>query len=128
MKTYRIFSPQRQVTCEEAECSALRDGWVTAVDESTDLGQRQAAYIRSDRSRRAQERRTEEGLTEFVYGPGQPCFERHSLPWAGRERFTERGGDFRGNPRGEAREHNADTWVDSFANHQQTLADRLERG
>jgi hypothetical protein len=127
-KTFSIASPGRPATCEETGCDHFLNGWVTAIDESTELGAKQAGYIRQDRSRRCQEQRTQDGVTEFTYGPGQQCFTRHSLPWEGRERFAERGGDFRGNPRGDKYEHNADTWVDSFANHQQKLADRLEQG
>lgn len=52
LTTYQVTSPRathtRPGTCEEAGCGNLAFGWVTVVDESTDLGQRQAAYIRKE--------------------------------------------------------------------------------
>lgn len=129
MKSYVIVSPPRPATCEEAGCAAWAHGWVTAVDEATELGQRQAAYIRGDRSRGHTERRRDDGATEFTFTAGQRCYARHTLPWEGRERFAERGGDWRGNPRGEVRQFTrADDWVESFAEHQNRLAEALKRG
>jgi hypothetical protein len=85
MQTYNITSRQRPATCEEVDCRHHREGWVTVADEATDLGQRQAAHIRGDRTRKATETRTEAGLTHFSFGAGQKCFGSHTLPWEGRE-------------------------------------------
>lgn len=51
VKTYQVTAPVsthwRPATCAEVDCAAWRHGWRTVVDERTDLGERQAAYIRS---------------------------------------------------------------------------------
>jgi hypothetical protein len=40
-----------------------------------------------------------------------------------------RGGDWRGNPTGYRRQHvNGEDWRDDFGEHQQNVADRIERG
>ena len=78
-KTYQIVSPLsthfRPGTCDEAGCLAHQHGWQTAVDESTDMGQRQAHYIRKLSGRRFTERRTELGLTAFTF-EGRHCGAR----------------------------------------------------
>lgn len=127
-KTYQIVSPLsthwRTGTCDEAGCLAYRHGWQTNVDESTDLGQRQAHYIRKVSGRRFTERRTELGLTAFTFEAGQRCFREHKVPLDRPELYVVRGGDWRGNPRGEVRKHSSpDAWVNDFG---ETL-DRLDR-
>lgn len=134
MKTYQVVAPKashwRNATCAEVECQAHANGWVTAVDEATELGQRQAGYIRRDSGRAFTERRTPEGGTEFVFPPGQRCFRAHSVPLEREPLYVVRGGDWRGNPSGApARRHTRpDFWVEDFATHQQALADRLQQG
>jgi hypothetical protein len=132
-KTYSISAPLathwRPGTCEEADCPHYLHGWKTIVDESTDLGQRQAHYIRHDRTRKHTETRTEAGLTEFEFEPGQTCFAQHKVPIGRPELFLVRGGDWRGNPSGELRRHTKpEFWVEDFGEHQQKIADRLEQG
>lgn len=134
MKTYSITSPLpthwRKATCAEVDCPAYASGWKSLIDESTELGQKQAHYIRKQSGRGFTEQR-EGALTAFVFEAGQPCFgaDAHKLPTGRPELFKVRGGDWRGNPRGESRTHTrAADWVDDFANHQQALADRLARG
>jgi hypothetical protein len=133
MKTYEIKAPVtthfRIGTCAEAQCRAHVNGWRTAVDESTDLGRGQAHYIRHSSGRKYVESRTEDGLTAFEFEAGQTCFRQHQVRIERPELFVVREGDWRGNPRGFVRRHNnADDWVDDFANHQATLADRLKEG
>src|ERR1700733_771451 len=74
-KTYGASMPLRTHwrtgTCEEAGCEAHRSGWVTTVDLSTDLGQKQAHYIMHDKSRRWTMQRVSLTIVKFVYGPGQ---------------------------------------------------------
>lgn len=128
-KTYRI-SQGRDTTlkaaCKDAGCDAWAHGWQTTVDESTQLGQQQAAYIRQKSGRTFKEQRTEAGLTVFTFEPFQRCFAEHrTRP----QKFVELGGDFRGNPRGEHRVHvQAADWVESFAEHQDKIATAIERG
>lgn len=120
MKTYAIASPiathYRDGTCDEADCDAYRNGWQTAVDEATDLGQKQAHYIRSLSGRRYTERRTEVGLTAFVFEAGQQCFSRHKVSLDRPEFYLSRAGDWRGDPTGQGpfMFSGPDPWVNSF--------------
>lgn len=127
-KTYQQVSPPRPATCAEAGCPNYLNGWRTIVDESTDLGQRQAAYIRTESRRGFSERRTTAGLTEFSFPAGQRCFARHRLPREGAERFLVRGGDWRGitTP---VREHTrAEFWLEDFAEHQDRINQAITKG
>lgn len=128
VKTFQFVSPPDvtvKVACEVARCPAWRHGWETTVDERTDLGLAQATWIRQGSARTFTERRTGEGQTVFRFEPGQRCFAEHrTRP----QRFFERGGDWRGNPRGEIREHTAAGWLDSFGEHQDRLKTAFEKG
>lgn len=133
MKTYAVTQPRathmRAATCAEAECAAHTRGWRTVVDERTDRGIAQAHYIRHDRTRRHTETRDETGLTVFEFEAGQTCFAPHEVPVGKPPLLVVRGGDWRGNPRGEHRVHTrAEDWVDDFATHQQTIADAIQQG
>lgn len=125
-KTYAIHSPGRPATCEQAGCPAYLNGWRTIVPADS----AQAAYIRTQSGRGFTETRQPGGLAEFTFEPGQQCFasDKHRLPAEGRERFAERDGDWRGNPTGRVIEHSPQGWTDSFGEHQERLAQRLERG
>jgi len=140
-KTYQIAAPLRthwrKVTCAEYECDAYLLGWESHIDESTELGQRQAYYIRSVCGKRFAEHRTDAGITVFAFEAGQEGFasrkasedhSQHYLPLEREPVYSERGGDWRmriGTPRTYNR---ADDWVDSFANHQDRLAETFRRG
>lgn len=134
VKTYAISSPLathfRPGSCAEANCAAHRLGWTTSVDEATELGRRQAHYIRSESGRKFTPTRTEAGLTVFTFEAGQKCFQQHQIPLDRPEVYTVRDGDWRGNPRGtETRVHpRAETWVEEFAENQDRLATAMERG
>lgn len=128
VKSYQAVSPARPATCEQVACGAYLNGWQTIVPEGSD----HAALVRSLSGRyRFTEAAQPGGLVEFTFPPGQQCFQasQHRLPAEGAERWIVRGGDWRGNPRGEFTEHTrAEFWVEDFAEHQQALADRLEKG
>jgi hypothetical protein len=131
-KTYRISSPLathwRPATCAEANCGAHQNGWQSTIDEATVLGQQQAHYIRKQSGRRFTEERLP-GLTRFAFEAGQTCFGSHQLPLDRPELYLVRGGDWRGNPTGELREHaSAADWIEDFGEHQLRLADQIERG
>jgi hypothetical protein len=133
-KTYGLRQPSathfRAATCEEAECLNFLNGWETAVDEATELGQRQAHYIRHDRTRRALEAHRGP-LTVFTFEPGQRCFgaDQHRVLVGREPLFFVREGDFRGNPSGQVRKHaRAQDWVDDFATHQDRLNAEIEKG
>ncbi|HEX6968890.1 MAG TPA: hypothetical protein VF174_08810 [Micromonosporaceae bacterium] len=123
-KTYEITSPIsthfRDATCDEAGCLAQRNGWETRVDETTDLGQRQAHYIRQRSGRQFTERL--DGVTVFTFPPGQRCFAGHKVPLERPEIYVVRGGDWRGNPFGDRQRLSADAWVNDFGEHQDRIA------
>jgi hypothetical protein len=62
--------------CEDAGCAAHRHGWESTIDEATDLGRAQAAYIRRQSGRTFTEHRSG-ALTVFRFGSGQRCFAEH---------------------------------------------------
>jgi hypothetical protein len=127
-QTYSIFSPSDrlvQAACHEVGCPAFIHGWETPIDERTELGVQQAAYIRTQSGRTFKESRTAEGLTVFRFDSGQRCFQEHQTR---PEVYTTRPGDWRGTF-GATRQHaSAADWVEDFGEHQQTLADAIERG
>jgi len=151
MQTYSVSSPiqthTRPASCAEVQCPPHVHGWQTVVDETSPLGQMQADYVRAeclpesapaqpgDGRRRYTEHRDELGMTVFRFGPGQRCFpteaepDGHRVPLDRPEVYTVRGGDWRGNPTGAFRRHaRPEDWVEDFAEHQQAIADRLEKG
>jgi len=133
-KSYRIVAPLathwRPATCDEVACPSHLNGWQTAVDEATDLGQRQARYIRRDSARGFSEARRADGLTVFTFTAGQQCFTQHQTRLDREERFLVTGGDWRGNPLGTPRvEHTKpEFWVEDFAEHQDSLARAFNGG
>lgn len=128
-KSYVIRSPKDttvRTACEDAGCLAWRHGWESAVDESTGLGRAQAAYIREKSGRTFREQRSAAGLTVFRFDSGQRCFTDHrTRP----EQYLVRGGDWRGNPRGERRTHKRPgDWVEDSAEHLSRLAEAVKHG
>lgn len=121
-KTYSIVAPLdshwRPATCEEIGCLAHHNGFRTAVDEATVLGQRQAEYIRQRAARPFSEAR-EGHLTVFEFPPGTPCFTQHQTRRSRPPLYIVRPGDWRGS--GSARALRADQWVDDFRSHQERL-------
>jgi hypothetical protein len=135
-KTYQILAPTkthwRPATCAEAACAAHEQGWRTVVDESTELGQRQAGYIRRSSGRAFRESRDEQGLTVFEFPAGQRCFraDGHQVPLERDPLWRVLGGDWRGNPmRIPVRVHSsAEAWRDDFGEHQDRIAAQIEKG
>ena len=131
-KSYSLRAPLRThwrpATCAEYECDAFVHGWVTVVDISTDLGQRQADFIRHDRTRSHAEEKTGGTLVSFTFTPGQEGFKGtddhdHRVPVGRPPLMLVTGGDWRGNPRGTppVAHRSIDDWVDDFATHQALL-------
>lgn len=136
-RTFQVASPiathYRPATCEEVDCPPHRFGWSTAVDETTELGQKQAHYIRKESGRSFVELDGgSTGLRLFEFSAGQRCFasDTHRAPVGRPELYVVREGDWRGNPRGiEPRVHaNPADWVDEFANHQSKIIRAIEEG
>lgn len=134
-KTYAISSPiethTREVLCEEADCLAHQNGWITRVDVGLPLGIRQAEYIESRVHGRVFSQWTEDGFIRcFQFPAGQQCFASpHRVALERPAFFIVRDGDHRGNPRGTAPVgRSVDDWVDDFANHQEHLKSEIEKG
>lgn len=125
MKTYRIDAPIsthfRKATCKEIGCQAYANGWVSYVDESTDLGKAQAGYIRHQAGRAFTERK-EGALTAFVFAAEQKCFREHQTRLDRLESFSVHKGDWRANLGGQ-QVLQPGSWVES----QQTDFDALRR-
>lgn len=126
-KTYALLSPisthRRPATCAEVHCTAYERGWTTRVPRTSDL----AEFIRAGtHGRRFTETTMIDGAeAEFMFPPGQPCFRagQHTVPLEREPLYIVRGGDWRGNPTGEKRQHvRAADWVDDFAEHQDRIA------
>lgn len=133
-KTYSINAPLathwRDATCAEVECQAQTFGWRTVLDESTDLGQRQAHYIRKQSGRRFTEERQPDTLTAFTFEAGQECFGTHRVSLERPELFVVRAGDWRGNPTGQKPylHSGPESWLSDFGEHQERIAEEIERG
>jgi hypothetical protein len=131
-KTYSLSAPpsthRRPARCDEAGCDAYQRGWITRCDEVTELGERQAHYIRKLSGRRYTEQRTSVGLTIFTFEAGQQCFDTHTVPLDREPIYVVRDGDWRGNPSGRRRVLRAEDWLDDFGNHQLHVAERAARG
>jgi hypothetical protein len=133
-KTYQVVAPLpthfRSASCQEARCSNYLSGWRTVIDEISDLGKRQAHYIRKQSGRAFTEYKDEAGMTAFTFEAGQRCFAQHQVRTDTPEIYLVKGGDWRGNPMGvRPRRHaSADDWVEDFAEHQQRLADEISKG
>ena len=133
-RTFSVRSPisthTRIASCLEVDCPAMERGWVTTVDESTLLGQRQAHYIRNASARHYTESRTAGGRVAFTFPPGQKCFQEHRVSLERPEIFTARPGDWRIRPaRHDIYVHKrADDWLDEFATNQDKLATIINKG
>lgn len=129
-QTYTIASPHDRLVkaaCEEVDCPNWRNGWETAIDESTELGRQQAAYIRtqSGRTFREMPRAGEGAVTVFRFEAGQRCFANHQTR---AESYGVLGGDWRGYT-GILRRHTRSVdWVEDFGEHQQRIADQQKEG
>lgn len=136
-KTYRWVRPLathfRAASCEESGCRAFVEGWRMVIDDRCDPGMGQAYFIRRESGRLFKEERQADGLVEFSFPAGQPCFQasKHRLPIEDRPGlFLLDGGDWRGNPLGVKRINfsTPEAWRDDFGEHQERLADRIKQG
>lgn len=129
-KTYSVAQPLathwRPATCAEAGCLNYLNGWRVRVEGLTP----ELLHAATSSGRKFTRQDVAEGETWLVFEAGQPCFaaSAHRVLTGRPQRFFERGGDWRGNPRGERRELNPADWLDSFANHQDRLATAIGRG
>jgi hypothetical protein len=135
MKSYRIIAPYethfRPATCEEVNCPRYFGLWKVVCDVGTIIGLARAKYLAYQAGRKFEiHREIGSNIVEFIFPPGQRCFEQHRVRIDRPEHFVVADGDWRGNPRGtQPRIHTrAADWVDDFANHQDRLITLLQRG
>lgn len=119
----------RVATCEEVNCQAFAQGWITRVP----WGSPQADLITSGHTGRSYQETTGVNTAdrEFMFAAGQACFAatKHRLPLDKPGLFVVRDGDWRGNPTGRRRVHaNAVDWRDDMGEHLGRLQDQRDKG
>lgn len=133
-QTFQILAPKDThsvpATCEEVECEQYARGWMMKIDLGTELGQRQAHYIKHSSGRAYEVTNQQDGLVTLTFRSGQPCFREHRKAIERDPVYRVKGGDARGNPlRLPTRVHKKpEFWVEEFAENQQTIADAVEKG
>lgn len=129
-QTYQAVRPRathsRPASCREVNCQAYASGWESVIDVSTDLGRRQANYIRL-KSGRHFTAHVEGTRVRFRFPGGQRCFAEHRVDIDKPTIYLMRGGDWRATTF-EAQRFNQADWVDHFASHQAKLAETIEKG
>lgn len=134
MKTFQVAAPLsshwRDATCEEVQCDKGEHGWKMLLDLNTELGQRQAYYIKHHSGRRFTHTVLPSGLTELIFPSGQECFEQHKTRLEREERYIVRGGDHRGNPLGTApRIHTRpEHWIEDFQENAEAVNRTIQKG
>jgi hypothetical protein len=131
-KTYSIVAPlsshHRPATCVETDCPDYLNGWRVRV-EGLDAALLHAAKTSGRKYTAVQ---IAVGETWLHFEAGQPCFRagEHRVRLDRPELFLVRDGDHRGNPRGtKTRMHQRpELWVEDFGEHQQNIADEIEKG
>ena len=130
-QTFRISSPLsthfRKGTCEEADCGAYQNGWVTTVPVASQM---EATLRASGRSWFARELNPD-GTVSYHFAPGTPCFraETHQVRLDREPRFLVQDGDWRGNPTGIVRVHrDPEGWAENFAEESGRINDLLQKG
>lgn len=133
-QTFQVTSPiathTRRATCEEVECGAYLRGWKVVVDLDTEIGQKQAHYIKFSSGRSYKVDGHEGSLVTLVFKANQDCFSEHRVPVGRPEIYRVKGGDHRGNPlRTVTRVHKKpEYWVEEFAENQDRIKKIREKG
>ena len=145
-RTYQIVAPLpthfRPATCEEVDCAAWRNGWITTVLPGTPE-HAQVLALRGRYSMIKGRRQlndptnpdsgwfvdpthaaNEDGTVSFQFTAGQPCFRRaqHRKSLQREPFYRVRDGISAPISR------RSRDWVNDFATHQQTIADVRRRG
>jgi len=131
-KTYEIATPTkkftRPATCAEVDCPNREKGWKTVIDLSTELGRKQATYIRLHSGRSFTATQNVDVLT-FTFYAGQDCFSEHRKSLMREPFFLIKGGDFRGNPLDTpTRRLRPQSWVDDMGESLESMKEMRERG
>lgn len=133
-QTFQILAPKKthtvEASCEDVECEQYARGWRMKIDLQTDLGQRQAHYIKHLSGRAYKVVSQRDGLVELEFAPNQPCFQQHRKRNELPEKYLVKGGDHRGNPlKTPTRVHKKpEFWVEEFAENQDRIARAIEKG
>lgn len=133
-QTFQIVAPKDTHTvpasCEDVECDQYARGWMMKLDVTTELGQRQAYYIKNHSGRAYKVTSLVDGLATYEFRSGQRCFQEHRKAIERDPLFRVRGGDRRGNPlRVPTRTHKkAEFWVEEFATNQDRIAEAQKKG
>lgn len=123
-QTYAATARTRPATCKEVDCQAMREGWLSVADVSTDIGRRRANYIRL-RAGRAFTFTQAGDLVTFRFKAGQRCFREHTLPVGAL--YVKRGGDWRATTSPAQQMREAD-WIDDQQNTYDKIRTLRERG
>ena len=111
----------RWATCAEVNCPHHLLGFATLIDEATEFGKQQAAYLRRESGRHFTEERQSAGLTQFTFPAGQRCFREHKVPLE-REPILTRGQN------GNRVRLERPRWVDEFNENSYQINQRLKEG
>lgn len=137
-QSYEISRPLsthwRKATCEQIECPGWTQGYEVVVDERTDLGQRQAAYLRDQlpiRSGRpvAKQYQDDMLMTHFVFAPGTECMRagEHRTSNDRPPNFLKLIGDRQHGVSGVLVRHSgADSFVDDMSTHLEKISGQIE--
>lgn len=135
-KTYQIAAPHsthfRLATCAEIDCPPYLNGWSTTLTPDNDPDGKLDYLIRHSGRSFKEERNPLDGSAMFVFEAGQPCFAAHThrIRLDRPEVYAVRGGDWRGNPLNvrPVIHTRPELWIEDFAEHQDRLVTKLERG
>lgn len=132
-ETFQIKTPrgpefERPATCQDVECPAWANGWITRVPATDDM------LARLRESGRAWASVDQDGGEwVFTFPPGTECFasstHRKTVSPELPQLFVVRDGDWRGNPTGRTRIHTRpEDWVEDFQEHTEAVRERIEKG
>lgn len=141
MKTYGVKAPLsthwRPAGCKESDCANYRHGWRIHIELIVERRQQGKGELLLEQIKLSGKRfrvvQEGPGKTYWEFEAGQSCFDgdlmRHRVRVGKPELFVVRGGDWRGNPRGEQRVHNnIENWIDDMSEHRDKLLTRLAQG
>jgi hypothetical protein len=133
-ETYGMALPLKThwvpASCEEVNCEPFLYGFVTTIDVSTPLGQKQYDFLIKDRKRTYSLQRPSMHIFKFIYPPGTICmaYADHKLPKDRPGTFYKRRGDYRLVGQRPQIFKRPEDWVDEFGNHQLKLAALIQKG
>src|SRR4051812_46531016 len=110
----------RDATCQEVECDNYARGFQVTADVSTELGRKQANYIRLHSGRHFTATQLAD-LVTFTFPAGQVCFAKHRVQLERMPRLYVRGGDHRSDLGTRRRVLTPQQWTEDFGEHQLTV-------